>query len=436
MTIAIDHTSAPVRIATSPRATRIAMAGAASLGAGAIHAAAIGVHAEHRPAALAFTAVAALQLAWGAVAIARTSKPVVISGLLVCVSAFAGWVMAKSSGISFIDGLNVAESIQVVDGIAAGLAMTGAVLLGLSFRASTDHYPVDAPRFVLPVAAVLVTALSVYGMAGAGTHVHAHGESELATGAAASGGAASDGHEHAHGAAPAAGAAATADPTAGESEHAHEATAAAKPYDPTKPIDLSGTEGVTPEQQAAAENLIAVTLVRLPKWSDPDVALAAGFHSIGDGLTGVEHFVNEEFMRDESMLDPDRPESLVYDTTKGGRILVAAMFMTKPGVLLEDVPNVGGALMQWHIHDNLCYQASGVLGGITDANGNCPAGLIKPENTPMVHVWITAHKCGPFAALEGIGGGTIADGEERLCDHEHGNPASNPGSRSAGRRPR
>ena len=34
------------------------------------------------------------------------------------------------------------------------------------------------------------------------------------------------------------------------------------------PIDLSGTPGVTPQQQAAAENLVAVTLVRLPKWSD------------------------------------------------------------------------------------------------------------------------------------------------------------------------
>ena len=38
----------------------------------------------------------------------------------------------------------------------------------------------------------------------------------------------------------------------------------------------------------------------------------------------------------------------------------------------------------------------------------------------MIHVWITEHPCGPFAALEGIAGGTIADGETRLCDHAHG----------------
>jgi hypothetical protein len=84
------------------------------------------------------------------------------------------------------------------------------------------------------------------------------------------------------------------------------------PYDPTKPIDLSGVEGVTPEQQAAAENLIAVTLVRLPQWADYHVAEAAGFVSIGDGLTGVEHYVHWDWIDDDVFLDPDQPESLVY----------------------------------------------------------------------------------------------------------------------------
>jgi hypothetical protein len=76
--------------------------------------------------------------------------------------------------------------------------------------------------------------------------------------------------------------------------------------------------------------------------------------------------------------------------------------------------------MQWHIHDNLCFLPNGRIGGLTDGNGNCRPGLIKPENTPMIHVWIRPHKCGPFAALEGIGGGQIAAGETKLCDHAHG----------------
>jgi hypothetical protein len=191
-------------------------------------------------------------------------------------------------------------------------------------------------------------------------------------------------------------------------------------YDPSKPIDLGGVDGVTPEQQARAENLVAVTLLRLPQWTDPAVAEAAGFRTIGDGRTGVEHFIHSGYMNDDVILDPDQPESLVYDTSEGGRKLVAAMYMVKPGTPLDQVPDIGGSLTQWHVHDNLCYNAQGRVAGITDSAGKCAPGLVKPVETPMIHVWIESHRCGPFAALEGIGGGRIPEGEDKLCDHAHG----------------
>ena len=90
------------------------------------------------------------------------------------------------------------------------------------------------------------------------------------------------------------------------------------PYDPTMPIDLSGTAGVTPQQQAFAENLLANTLVDLPQWSDPAVAEAAGFRSIGDGATGHEHFIQWDWINDDVFLDPDHPESLVYEPQPDG----------------------------------------------------------------------------------------------------------------------
>ena len=114
-------------------------------------------------------------------------------------------------------------------------------------------------------------------------------------------------------------------------------------YDPTKPIDLSGVEGVTPEQQAYAENLVAVTLVRLPQWSDPAVAEAAGFHSIGDAGTGHEHYVQWDWINDDVWLDPDAPESLVYEPQPdGSKKLVSAMYMLPTSVALTDVPDLGG----------------------------------------------------------------------------------------------
>ena len=87
---------------------------------------------------------------------------------------------------------------------------------------------------------------------------------------------------------------------------------------------------------------------------------------------------------------------------------------------LDAVPDIGGSLTQWHVHDNLCYNTQGRVAGLTDSAGNCAPGLIKPVETPMIHVWIEPHRCGPFAALEGIGGGRIPEGETKLCDHAHG----------------
>jgi hypothetical protein len=126
-------------------------------------------------------------------------------------------------------------------------------------------------------------------------------------------------------------------------------------------------------------------------------------------------------MNDDVILDPDKPESLVFDTKPDGtKTLAAAMYMLKPGTPLADVPNIGGKLMQWHTHQNLCYNAAGKLAGLTKADGTCADGLYLPPPTPMIHVWIRKHPCGPFAALEGIGGGTILPGETKLCDSAHG----------------
>jgi hypothetical protein len=284
----------------------LGLAGAASLGAGAVHAAAIGVHSEHRQAALTFMVLATVQLAWGALALVRGNRAVAVLGVGVNVAAVAGWAVAKTVGLTFIDGLDSVEPIQTADGIAAGLALASLVIAaGGVVRARLATPLLRGP---MTIGSILVTVITMFGMVAAGSHPHAEGE---------------EGHSHGTEVATGANGAAGA---AGTGGHSHSAAAvAATPYDPKKPIDLSGVAGVTPEQQAAAENLVAVTLLRLPRWSDPAVAEAAGFRSIGDGFTGVEHFVNSSYMTDEFFLDPDHPESLVFDTTGGGRRHVAPM---------------------------------------------------------------------------------------------------------------
>jgi hypothetical protein len=187
-------------------------------------------------------------------------------------------------------------------------------------------------------------------------------------------------------------------------------------------IDLGGVPGVSAEQQARAEELLQRSILVLPRWSDPAAAEADGFHSIGDGFTGDEHFIRWDWIEDDVLLDPEHPESLVYRVgPDGSRTLAAAMYLLPSTYTLETVPDLGGPLTQWHVHDNLCFTETDPARviGLTSADGSCSVGRRFPLN-PMIHVWIRPHPCGPFAALEGVAGGQILPGEERACDHGHG----------------
>jgi hypothetical protein len=383
----------------------LAVAAMASIGAGVIHAAAIGVHSEHKQAVIAFTVVAAVQLAWGIGVLLTSNRWVVVAGAVANAAFFAGWVMAKTSGISFVDGLDVAENVQFADFAAAMLAAVA--VIGAIAAVIHNGRPTSLGQQSLVISAVVVSLVTVPAMVSAGSHNHAHGATGHDHGSSAAG--------HSHGSGSAGGAGGS------DGGHVHSVALPAKEYDPTKPIDLGGVAGVTPEQQARAENLIALTLLRLPQWSDYHVAEAKGFTSIGDAVTGHEHFINVANFTDGRILDPDYPESLVYEPQPDGtKLLVSAMYMLDPSKTLNDVPDIGGKLTQWHIHNNLCFTATGQVAGLTAVDGSCRPGLNKGSQAPMIHVWITKNPCGPFAALEGVGAGQIKAGETRLCDTAHG----------------
>jgi hypothetical protein len=383
------------RTGATTLAPALAVAAIGSIGAGAIHAAAIGVHSEHRQAVITFTIIAIAQLGWGIFALQRAGRSMLLAGAGINLAAVVGWVMAKTNGISFIDGLEVEETPQFADTAAMVLA---AIVVVAALAALVWHTPQSWFGSLAFTGIALATAIVIgFGMVSAGTHNHAHGAAR---------------HSHA------AGTGGTGGPGG---QVPSNAPVPPKEYDPKKPIDLGGVPGVTPEQQARAENLIAVTLLRLPKYSDYHVAERDGFVSIGDAVTGDEHFVKQSYFDDGHILDPDYPESLVYKPHPDGtKTLAAAMYMLPPGTHWSEIPDVGGPLTQWHIHDNLCFTTDAKVAGLTNPDGTCDPPLVKVVDSPMIHVWIQKHPCGPFAALEGIGGGTIAPGETRLCDHAHG----------------
>jgi hypothetical protein len=184
-------------------------------------------------------------------------------------------------------------------------------------------------------------------------------------------------------------------------------------------ITLQSEPGVTPVELERAETLIENTIRDLKRFRTPEQAYAAGYRSIGDAVTGDEHYVNWSYANDGHILDPTRPESVVYERVNGKQQAVAAMYGMPFGSTFADVPDVGGALTQWHVHADLCLTDNPeqrVVAGLTTIQGGCPPGTSKAGNTPMLHVWTIPNPCGPFAALEGVGAGQVPKGQTRNCD--------------------
>lgn len=383
--------TAPVPTPSRPPFGALGLAAVASLTAGAIHATAVGSHAGDDAVVRAFVAVTAFQIAWGALALLRPSRAVAIVGALGNAACLGGWILAKSVGIEFIGGFAEPEAVGFADGLAA--AMAGASVLFCLASVFGVAIAKQAPRVrsvAVGAMAVVLGALALPGMVEAG---QGHG----------------DGGGHAHGG---------------------EAAVVVPPveFDPNN-VDLSGIDGVSPEQEQRAEELVTATVEQLPEYADVDTAYAAGYRSIEDDGTGVEHYINWDYIDDEHTLDPAYPESLMYRVDGDERILEAAMFMLPEDVELDEVPDVGGPMTQWHIHDNLCYSMANPdaprVAGVAPPGTDCPGDLVRGRENAMIHVWIVPNECGPFAALSGIGGGTVPEGEERLCDHTNAEAVEN-----------
>src|SRR5437868_4968469 len=57
-------------------------------------------------------------------------------------------------------------------------------------------------------------------------------------------------------------------------------------------VELRATPDVTPAELTRANHLLHSTIADLRAWNTPAKAVAAGYRTIGDGVTGDEHFVN------------------------------------------------------------------------------------------------------------------------------------------------
>ena len=437
---------------------RMRWAAYASIGAGLIHGVAVGLHADHESLARVFMALTFVQVGWGIIAISRLQWAVVLGGFAINGTAVVGWILTRTSGISFISGLEIAEKPQPADTLGALLA---AAAMGASLWA---WYRRDVPAKETQHlnAVYLCSAITLCALWSVTGHVHAHVQDVALTDSGlivtADGVIVSPSTiapveiSTSTSTVPAllsttdsvatkkktviASPSTVANTTTTTVNHSHalttaQALAAAsgwpRPYDPAYPIDFSGIGGVTAEQAARATALIQSAQRDLPKYAKVSDAEKNGYVSIGDGVTGFEHYMKYSLLNDGRVLDTTAPESLVYEVKGTVKTLVSAMFIANPGTLLTDTTlvNYAGGLMQWHVHSNLCWiTVNGVpkVVGVTNAAGACSLGTLQPTGAPMVHVWISSHVCGPFAALEGNAAGVAAASDEErvdLCNKDH-----------------
>src|SRR5262245_19290181 len=186
----------------------LAIPAVASAAAGVLHATAAGIHAEHPDLARIFAVLALAQVGAAVFGFVRPNR--IAAAALAAVNALAcvGWLATRITGISWIDGLEVAEDPKLADSIAAGFA---AVAVVAAVVALVKRLPAIS-TMVATNAAILGGVLLLPGLVAATNHDHeGHDHGDVATadghdhtaaagGAAASGATdAADGHTHDHG---------------------------------------------------------------------------------------------------------------------------------------------------------------------------------------------------------------------------------------------
>jgi hypothetical protein len=118
-------------------------------------------------------------------------------------------------------------------------------------------------------------------------------------------------------------------------------------------------------------------------------------------VESVKHYFNAVYVTDGRVLDPARPEGLLYAYTTRGPVLVAAVYLMNRAE--EPGRAVGGCLTQWHTHYNFCSSdpANGLIDGVRRQGRGCPPGQVSWAAPPMLHTWMIDLPGRPFVAHVG-----------------------------------
>ncbi|MBB5873955.1 hypothetical protein F4553_007389 [Allocatelliglobosispora scoriae] len=194
--------------------------------------------------------------------------------------------------------------------------------------------------------------------------------------------------------------------------HGHEHDHAARAQAGVVMRPLGEDHHATPSQVRAATELATATKAAVARFADLQAALDAGYEADA-AMTGTDvHLENKAFADDGHVLDPQRPEALVFAIEGGRAVLLGAVFRMPdagtPG------PTPGGPITRWHSH-NICFTLLPPGIGVVSPFGGCPALAVTTTIAEMMHIWTADNPGGPY--VEGLDAGWI-----RSYLAEHGKP--------------
>jgi hypothetical protein len=163
--------------------------------------------------------------------------------------------------------------------------------------------------------------------------------------------------------------------------------------------NLPDVAAAAADERARAEALWRGSVANAERWRDPEAAMASGFRfkddgRLADGSGRFLHMPNPAWRADGRILDPARPETLVYWRGPDDRLVLVGVMYTaargRPG------PTVGGPITRWHDHESCRDPATRVKLG-RPADGACPSGQVLRRSGEMMHVWFTGDLATAFA---------------------------------------
>lgn len=241
--------------------------------------------------------------------------------------------------------------------VAAGLA--GALVTAAKARRGWATLPPAARAGVGAVSLVVALAAGAAGEWAMGAGDHDHGDAHAAAAHDASGADGGAGHDHQQ--------------------------------------NLPDVNAATPAQRAKAQALLDRSIAETRKYTDAAAAKAAGYRvDAAAAKPGVKflHAGNPAYRSDGKLVDPTRPESLIYWPNPQGKfILVGVLYVVPKGTA---PPDVAGPITRWHSHQ-ACWDPNSRRKLSQAEDGHCPPGQQLRESGQMMHVWFTGDLATAYA---------------------------------------